>query len=167
MLKSVRVLIFAAIGLSVFGLAWGSCPEGDLDDNCQVDFEDVRDYANKQLVQMGIKTPDNPKEERWFAEAQQAGDKPDPAMLLAMAEDKKAQAALLGEQVNIEELKLDAQNEAAKRQIDVFNAQTKRLDTQIKAQQADATIDFQRSDAVRKSVETKAKVISSLRPTSK
>lgn len=129
-----------------------------------VDFDDVREYANKQLVQMGVKTPDNPQEEKWLQEAQQAGDKPDPAMLLAMAEDKKAQADLMAEQINIEELKLDAQNEAAKRQIDVFNAQTKRLETQIKAQQADASIDFQRSDAVRKSVETKAKVISSLRP---
>jgi len=131
-----------------------------------VDFEDVRDYANKQLVLMGIKKPSNPQEEKWIEEAAQQQNQPDPNMILAMAEDKKAQADLLAEQVNMEELKLNTQNEAAKRQIDVFNAETNRLNTQIKAQQTNADINFKNQDAVRKSVESKAKVISSLRPSS-
>jgi hypothetical protein len=44
-------------------------------------------------------------------------------------------------------------NEQAKRQIDGFNAETKRMDTQVDAQEAGANIDFKRIDAMGKQLD--------------
>jgi hypothetical protein len=85
----------------------------------------------------------------------QGQQQPDPAMVLAQAEQQKAQAEMLRAQIEVQKLQneqmklqLEAQKlqtqtigDQAENQIDAFNAQTKRMETQIKAQQAGATID--------------------------
>src|SRR3990172_4915227 len=54
MLKSIGVLLFCiAILLSSAGSAFAACPEGDLDDNCKVDFGDVMFLAERWLAGPG------------------------------------------------------------------------------------------------------------------
>ena len=87
-----------------------------------------------------------------MAQGQQA---PDPAMVLAQAEQLKAEAEMMRSQIEMQKLQneqMKLQLEAQKLQsqavgdqadnaIDAFNAETKRMETQIKAQQANAVVD--------------------------
>jgi hypothetical protein len=80
---------------------------------------------------------------------------PDPAMVLAQAEQMKAQADMMKAQIDAQKvqndtlrIQLQAQNdqnelvaEQAKTQVDVFNAQTNRIKAQVEAEKAGATID--------------------------
>jgi hypothetical protein len=86
------------------------------------------------------------------AQGQQA---PDPAMVLAQAEQMKAQADMMKAQIDAQKvqndtlrIQLQAQNEQnelvaeqAKTQVDVFNAQTNRIKAQVEAEKAGAVID--------------------------
>jgi hypothetical protein len=86
------------------------------------------------------------------AQGQQA---PDPAMLLAQAEQMKAQADMMKAQIDAQKvqnetlkIQLQAQNDQndvvaqqAKTQVDVFNAQTNRIKAQVEAEKAGAVID--------------------------
>jgi hypothetical protein len=86
---------------------------------------------------------------------QAQGQAPDPAMVLAQAEQMKAQADMMKAQVDAQKvqnetmrIQLQAQNDQnelvadqAKTQVDVFNAQTNRIKAQVEAEKAGATID--------------------------
>jgi hypothetical protein len=88
-------------------------------------------------------------------QAQGQGQAPDPAMVLAQAEQMKAEADLMKVQVDAQKvqndtlrIQLDAQNnqneivaQQAKTQVDVFNAQTNRIKAQVDAEKAGAVID--------------------------
>ena len=87
-----------------------------------------RDYANKQLIQMGAKRPETPEEEQWFMEAQQAKQgQQDPEvmtaqgnLLLGQAELAKAQNQTLS--LQIEAAKVEAQNQLNAAKIaEIFN----------------------------------------------
>jgi len=127
-----------------------------------VDFDDIRDYANKQLVLQGIKEPETDEEKQMVALAQQ-NQQPSAEMVLAMAEDKKGQADLLEEQRKGIEMQLDAQNEKLKRFIDAFEAQTKRYEMQVNAEKAGAEVENKRVDSFGKKIDNTAKMIQ-LRP---
>ena len=104
-----------------------------------------------------------------MAQGQQA---PDPAMVLAQAEQMKAQAEMLKAQIDqaklqneqmklqIEAQKLQSQTvgDEADNQIDAFNAETKRMETQIKAQQAGATIDKTAAQAMGEQLDNQKKM---------
>jgi hypothetical protein len=80
---------------------------------------------------------------------------PDPAMVLAQAEQMKAQADMMKAQIDAQKvqndtlrIQLQAQNdqnelvaEQAKTQVDVFNAQTNRIKAQVEAEKVGAVID--------------------------
>ena len=53
MLRSVRVLLFAVLCAILISSAWAVCPQGDLDDNCKVDFGDVKFLAGRWLDPAG------------------------------------------------------------------------------------------------------------------
>lgn len=55
------------------------------------DFQDVREYANNQLILSGFKPPETPEEEELLQQSQQ-DQEPDAMMVAAMAEDKKSMA---------------------------------------------------------------------------
>ncbi len=116
----------------------------------------ISDRKRVQMVAQGL-IPNDQLTEEELMEQQQAAqmEQPqDPAMILAMAEDKKGQAELMKAQTDA----LQAQNQMFKLQIDAektnnqalkdqfaneiaqFNAQTGRLDTQIKAQEVGAKL---------------------------
>lgn len=89
----------------------------------------LRDYGRKQLILTGIMEPETEEEEQMVAQAQQQNQEPDANMVLAMAEQMKAQADLMGVQSN-------AQDDQAQRQIDAFKAETQRLEAMAKARKA-------------------------------
>jgi hypothetical protein len=123
-----------------------------------VNFDDIRDYANKQLVLQGFKEPETDEEKKLLAESQKE-KAPDAAMVLAMAEDKKGQAQLLEQQRKGIEMQLEAANEKLKRLIDSFDAQTKRLDVQVNAELANANIENTRTDTFAKQIEATSNMV--------
>jgi len=123
-----------------------------------VDFDDIRDYANKQLILQGIKKPTTPEEEQML-KASQENQKPDPATLLAMAENKKGDADLLAEKRKGIEMQLKAAHDRAKNQIDEFEAQTGRMEAQTKAKQAGDTLETARIDKLGKQLDNTEKII--------
>ena len=125
----------------------------------------IAERKRSQMLQAGL-IPQSQMSEEELMEAQQQAQMgqqaPDPAMVLAQAEQMKAEAEMLRSQIEMEKLKneqmkiqleaeklsIEAQkvqgsmmNEQAKGQVNAFEAETKRIDTQIKAEQAGATID--------------------------
>lgn len=87
------------------------------------------------------------EERQEMAQAQQAqGQQQDPAMVLAQAEMLKAQAELANaqtEQLKAQAALITAQARAQGVNIDMFEAETSRMDTQIKAQEAGVKIQKQ------------------------
>lgn len=122
-----------------------------------------------QMLAQGLIPEEQMTEEekaKQAAKAAQQGQAQDPAMVLAQAEQIKAQAELTNAQTNQakvqlqmmelqleqDKLQLMAQDNQSGMQVDVFKAETDRMNSQIKAQEAGATI-------TRQSVETEGKQI--------
>jgi hypothetical protein len=124
-----------------------------------VNFDDVRNHANKRLLIMGVKEPETDEEKQMLAELQQQGDEPTAEMVLAMAEMKKGEASEMKNQIDLLKIQLSAKNEDQKRMIDGFKAETDRMDTQIDAQEAGAKIDNTRIDTFGKQLDNQAKII--------
>ncbi|MBN2139043.1 MAG: lamin tail domain-containing protein [Sedimentisphaerales bacterium] len=54
MVNSLRFSLFSIVlTLCLLGSGWGACPEGDLDNNCRVDFNDVKFLADHWLEPVG------------------------------------------------------------------------------------------------------------------
>jgi hypothetical protein len=122
-----------------------------------VEFDDIRDYAKKQLVLMGFKEPDTDEDRAMLEQAQQQGQEPSADMVLALAEQLKGEAAKEKNQIEVMKVQSGAQNEQMKRMIDEFNAATDRMNTQIDAQEAGASIDYKRADTLNKEIDTQVK----------
>jgi len=129
-----------------------------------VDFDDVRDYANKQLVIMGIRKPETPEEEQALAEAQQQKGQPTAEMLLAMGENKKGDAALMAQKIAAIKVQSEGTKAKAELNIDAFQAMTGRMEAQIRAQKAEAEIQYKRIDALGKQIENAGKVLELRQP---
>ena len=117
-----------------------------------VDFEDIRDYANKQLIIAGVKQPETDEEKQMLMQAQQ-NQKPDAATLLAQAEMQKAQAAQMREQRQAAKDQADNANHEVSNRIDAFEAETGRLKVQVDAQKADAELKLKQVDTFNKQVQ--------------
>lgn len=87
------------------------------------EMEDIREWAGRQLVLMGIRKPETEEEMAALEQAQQS-QQPDAAMALAQAEQMKAQ------------------NGAIKNQIDQFRAETDRMAVMVDAEKAGAEISY-------------------------
>lgn len=90
--------------------------------------EMMRDYANKQLIQMGVKKPETPEEQQWLIESQQAKQgQQDPAMVQAQGVLLQGQAELAKAQnqtlsLQIDAAKVEAQNQLNAAKIaEIFN----------------------------------------------
>ena len=124
-----------------------------------VDFDDIREYANKQLVLSGVREPETEEEIQMMEEFKNQGEEPSAEMILAQGEYMKGQAALMEEKRKGIEMQLDAQNEETKREIDSFEAMTQRMGVQVDAEEAGANIDFKRIDAFGKQIENAKDII--------
>jgi hypothetical protein len=122
-----------------------------------VNFDDVREYARKQLLLSGIREPETDEDKMLLEQHAAAGQQPSAEMVLAMAEDKKGQAALMKEQREGIKLNFEVQDKQADNQIDAFKAQTDRMNTQIKAEETGADIDYKRVDTLGKQLDNIAK----------
>lgn len=93
-------------------------------------FKDVRDYARKELIMMGVKEPETEEEKQMLIQQQeQQANQPDPMMLEGQARMMEGQAAIQNEV-----------NDANSIAVDQFNAETKRQEVQIKAAEAGVKI---------------------------
>lgn len=130
----------------------------------------IAERKRAQMIQQGL-IPMNQMTEEELQQIQQAQmmaqgqQQPDPAMVLAQAEQIKAQADMISAEndrikLQIEAQKIQAQaiGDQADNQIDAFNAETKRMDTQIKAQQAGANIDHTNIKAFGDELDNQAKM---------
>lgn len=107
-----------------------------------VGMEDIREYANNQLILSGFKEPETEEEIAMMEQAAQQQDQPDPNMVLAMAEQGKAEAQLIREQNKVAVDAAKIQTDRAKLQIDMFKAQTDRANVEVDAQKAGADIRY-------------------------
>jgi predicted phage gp36 major capsid-like protein len=98
-------------------------------------------------------------EDKSFIESKNQPDQPSAEMLLAVAEQGKADAAAAEVQRKAQADQLTALNNQQKQQIDSFRAQTDRMDTQIDAQEANATINNKNIDTIGKQIDNRQKVI--------
>jgi hypothetical protein len=96
-------------------------------------FKNLRDYGRKQLIMQGIEEPETDEEIQMVQQSQQ-DQKPDPTMLIAQAEMEKAQAE-----------KMNAQSNMIDKEVDMFNAETKRAEVMIKAKKAGVDIDLSKA----------------------
>lgn len=104
--------------------------------------EMMREYANRQLVTMGLKKPETPEEQQWLAEAQQAQkSQQDPNALIA-------QAQIIAAQAEAER----ARNETAQTQIKAFTAQQDAQESQANTVYKLAQARNIDSDAVMKAI---------------
>lgn len=124
-----------------------------------VEFDDVRDYAKRQLVSMGVQPPETQEEMQMLMAQQQAGAQPDPAMILAQAEILKGQAAQMREQRQAAKDQADAVNNRRKTDIDAFEAETDRMNTQIDAEQAGADINQTNIESFGKQLDNAGKLV--------
>lgn len=126
-------------------------------------FDDVRDYARKQLVLSGIVEPETPEEEQLVQQQAQQAQQPDPMMVAAQAEQMKAQVAAEKNQIEMAKVQSNAMIQEQQKQIDVFKAQTDRFAVQVKAEEANATIDYTRAKAMGEKIENISRGASSYR----
>ncbi len=116
------------------------------------DFQDLRDYARKQSILAGFRPPETPEEQQLVQQAMQGQQKPDPMMLAAMAEMEKAKADQMREQRQAQTDQINAQVKLGKNQIDLYGAQTDRMEALIKAEEANAKISNLNADTTVKRV---------------
>lgn len=109
-----------------------------------VNFDDVRDYAKKQLILAGVNEPETEEEMAFAEEAANAPQEPDPNQILAQGELLKGQAAMLKEQRMVAVDQQRAINDDARVQVEAFKAETGRMDVQVKAAEAGANIQLKR-----------------------
>ena len=128
-----------------------------------VAFDDVRDYANKQLLLMGVREPETPEDEQIMQQAAQQQEQPDPMMIAAQAEMMKGQADQMKAQSGHQISMLKAQNDQQNTQVNMFRAETDRAAVQVKAQEAGAKIDYTRSQTVGQKIDNMTKVVSPFR----
>lgn len=131
-----------------------------------VDFDDIREYANNQLVLSGIRKPETDEEKELLAQASQKGQEPSAEMVLAQAEVMKGQAAQDKNQIEVMKVQSGSQNEQMKRMIDEFKAATDRMNTQIDAQEAGAKINMTNVETFGKDLDNQQKVVELQKPRS-
>jgi len=124
-----------------------------------VEFDDIRDYVNKQLIMMGIRKPQTPEEEEFAEQMQNQPKQPDAATMIAIAENKKGDADLLEQKRKGIEMQLKAQNDERRSVIDAFDAETKRITAMVAVRVADLRIDMDSIEAFGKQVDNATKLI--------
>jgi len=124
-----------------------------------VEMEDLKEFANKQLVLSGIKTPETDEEKELLAQAQAQPPEPDAATLLAQAENKKGDADILDAQQKGILMQLNDANTKAEHRIAMFKAETDRMMVEVKAHEIGAKVNKTNIESVGTQLDNTAKVI--------
>jgi len=128
-----------------------------------VNMDDIREYANKQLMLLGFKKPETEEEIAFMQEAANQPEQPDAEMVLAMAEQEKAKAQQMRE---MRLASLDIQNvqtDKGKLQIDAFNAETNRQKVRVDAAKAGTEIQFTKTRTQGQVLDNMRKVVEPFR----
>lgn len=128
-----------------------------------VAMDDIRDYANKQLVLQGFKEAETEEEIAMAEAAAQQPPEPDPALVLAQAETLKGQAQMAETQRKAMVDQFNAQTDQQKTQIEAFRAQTDRISVQVDAQEAGANIQLKEVEKLGKQIDNRTKVVDQFR----
>ncbi len=96
-------------------------------------MDHLRKYARQQLIQQGVMEPETEEEQMMLQQMQQQGQQPDANMLMAMAEQTKAQADLINAQSDAQESQQDLQ-------VKLYDAMTKRMKAESDAAKAGADV---------------------------
>lgn len=123
-----------------------------------IEFDDIRVYANKQLLLLGLREPENEQEAKMLQQAVAEQNKPRAEMVLAQAEYLKGEAANKEVQLKATIAQAEMAVKHSKVQVDGFNAQTKRIEAQIDAQETGANINYKRVDTFGKQLDNQAKI---------
>ncbi len=132
-----------------------------------VDLDDIRDYGNKQLLLGGFKEPTTDEDIAFMEQAANKEQEPDPAMVLAMAEQGKAEAQMMREQRMSMSDQARAQNDQGKLQIDAFRAETDRNSVEVDAAEAGVNIEFTQAKTMDVKADTMEKMGDRFRSRSK
>lgn len=124
-----------------------------------VDFDDVREYANRQLMVMGLKEPETEEDAQYLADIQSQPEEPSADVLLAQAEMLKGQAAQMRERRELLKAQADIQTDVAQTEIDAFEAQTDRLKLNVDAAKAGAEIQNKQADTLGKQIDAAQKAM--------
>lgn len=128
-----------------------------------IDLDDLREYANEQLMLSGVKKPKTDEEREFMQNAMNQPEKPDPNMVLAQAEQAKADAQMAREQRMAMTDQFKAQTDQGKLQIEQFKAQTDRMGVMVDAEKAGATINLDRAKVLNTRADTMKKLTESFR----
>lgn len=132
-------------------LQWHAMAEG-------VANKQLREYARKELINMGVYEPETEEEKQMVMQAQTAAQsRPDPQMMLAQAE---AQARLMEGQAAVQ----NEVNDANKILIDKQKADNETARVQIEAAKAGVDIQNKRVDTVGKQIDNRMKLMSRISP---
>lgn len=123
-----------------------------------VAFDDIREYARKQLILSGVVEPETDEEKQMMEQAAQQQAEPDPMMIAAQAEMAKAQAAQMETQRKAQADQFSNQTDQGKLQVDVFKAQTERAGVEVKAQEVGANIRFTNTKTQGQQIDNVAKM---------
>lgn len=104
------------------------------------DSKDLKEYAKKQLILSGFKEPETDEEKAILEQASQQSSQPDANMVLAMAEQMKAEVA------------------NKKADIEMFNAETKRFEAQVSAEKAGVDIELKEVERTGKQIDNMQKL---------
>jgi hypothetical protein len=128
-----------------------------------VNMDDIREYANKQLMLLGFKKPETEEEIAFMQEAANQPEQPDAEMVLAMAETEKAKAQQMRE-MRLAELDVqNVQTDKGKLQIDAFNAETNRQKVRVDAAKAGTDIQFTKTRTQGQALDNMRKVVEPFR----
>lgn len=128
-------------------------------------MDQVARRVRQQLFQAGvIPEEDMTDEEKAKLQAmQQQPPQEDAMMVAARAEEAKAQADLISSQTEQFKAQADAQQKAQKLAIEEYEAQTRRLDVEVRAQEVGANIEVKQVQASKLSAETQGKHIDNMK----
>ena len=126
-------------------------------------YDDVREYANNQLILQGIKKPDTPEQIQMLQQALSQPEQPDAAMMLAMAENKKGDAQMADTRRKAMVDMATSENNRNKTIIEMFKAQTDRAEVEVDAEQVGANIRYTNLKAAGQQIENVEKLTNPFR----
>lgn len=122
-------------------------------------LDDIKKFSRKQMILQGITEPETPEEEAMLADQKNQQAPADAGVLLAAAEQKKADVAGADVQRKSQADQLKSESDQVKNQISGFKAETERMGVQIDAQEADAEINNKNIDGFGKQLENRQKQV--------
>lgn len=120
-------------------------------------LDDMRKHIHKELLISGMKEPETEEDLAVLKKAAEAKQKPDPAMLLAEAENKKGEADLMQQKRGFMKDKADIILNRTETQIDAFNAQTQRQKVMMEAEEKNISIQNKSIEAEGKHLDNQRK----------